>query len=501
MPIIMAQPTMPVRWVPGYLQRARSDSLFRNSLYLMASTVVTAGLGYLFWALAAHKFTGQQVGIGGAVISLCSTAALLTYLGSSAILIERLPARERSSQWTTVLVRVCVITAVVTAVATAAAVPVLSSSRDYHSFFRAAPPILLAVAGAAAWTLVNLLGAAFIAARRAGRLLSIQALIAVAKVLLVVPLAAAGAGAAGLVDAWAASAVLGAGVGAAWIVPRMGLGRQASFRRSRRTAAAPELRLRQYRRPRHRRAREAPSADSVRHLLGQHLTSVGSAATPLILPVLVVLRLGATPNAHFYITWMIGSAFFMVSPSVAQAVFAEGVRARADLLGVVSKALRVIAILLAPAMAVMIVGGRLILGLFGASYATAGYGLLILLAVSAVPDAVSNVAVVVCRVTDRLGYSTLLNLAIMIITLVGAWVLMPLLGIAGAGAAWLGAQAIGAVASLPAYARIHKPVILTSAGPGRGTDVVTEAPPDAGIAQLIELARQQSLARLSGHLP
>ena len=42
-----------------------------------------------------------------------------------------------------------------------------------------------------------------------------------------------------------------------------------------------------------------------------------------------------------------------------------------------------IAVLLAPAMVVMIFGGRFILGLFGASYAAAGYGLLILLAISA----------------------------------------------------------------------------------------------------------------------
>ena len=105
--------------------------------------------------------------------------------------------------------------------------------------------------------------------------------------------------------------------------------------------------------------------------------------TPLVLPVLVVLRLGVTLNAYFYITWMVGAAFFMVSPSVAQAVFAEGVRAGSDLRSAVVKALRVIAVLLAPAMAVMIVGGRFILGLFGASYAAAGYGLLILLAISA----------------------------------------------------------------------------------------------------------------------
>ena len=131
----MAQPSVPIRWLPSYLHRARSDSLVRNSLYLMASAVATAGLGYLFWALAAHAFTSQEVGIGSAIISLCSTAALLTYLGSSAMLIERLPASEYTSEWTAILVRVCLVTAGVTAVAVAAIVPVLLTSQDYRLFF------------------------------------------------------------------------------------------------------------------------------------------------------------------------------------------------------------------------------------------------------------------------------------------------------------------------------------------------------------------------------
>jgi O-antigen/teichoic acid export membrane protein len=233
-------------------------------------------------------------------------------------------------------------------------------------------------------------------------------------------------------------------------------------------------------------------------LLGQHLTSVGGAVTPLVLPVLVVFRLGVTPNAYFYITWMMGAAFFMVSPSVAQAVFAEGVRAHSDLRRVVIKALRVIAILLMPAMAVMIAGGRLILGLFGAPYAAAGYGLLVLLAISALPDAVSNVAVVVFRVTKRLGYSAALNIGILVMTLTGAWVLMPWLGIAGVGAAWLGAQTVGAIASLPAFAHIRKPVTMDTLTPIDGDDLVAGMVPEAAIAQLIDLARRQSLDRPSG---
>lgn len=219
--------------------------------------------------------------------------------------------------------------------------------------------------------------------------------------------------------------------------------------------------------------------------------------TPLLLPVLVVLRLGVTQNAYFYITWMMGAVFFMVSPSVASAVFAEGVRARSELRSAVAKALRVIVVLLAPAMAVMIVGGRFVLALFGPSYAAAGYGLLILLAISALPDAVSNVAVVICRVTQRLRYSTVLNLAILLMTTVGAWVLMPSLGIEGVGVAWLGAQTIGAIASLPAYARIRKPVISSTVAPRSDDTLLAETITDPGLALLIDLARRQSLSRMS----
>jgi O-antigen/teichoic acid export membrane protein len=496
----MAQLSSPFGWVPGYLHRARSDSLVRNSLYLMASTVVTAGLGYVFWIVAARAFTSREVGTGSAVISLCSTAALITYLGSSAMLIERLPARERSSEWTTVLIRMCLATAVITAVVTVAAVPLLLTSPNYRSFFSTAPAIITAVLGAAAWTLVNLLGAAFIAARRAGRLLSIQTLISASKLVFILPLAAAGAGAMGLVEAWIASAILGIGVGVGWLIPRMGLGHRPGPRSFRRAADKPDLRPRRYSRPRHRRGPAMPTADFLRRLAGQHLTSVGGAMTPLVLPVVVTLRLGVTQNAYFYITEMMGAAFFMISPSVATAVFAEGVRASADLRGVVARALRVIAVLMAPAMVIMILGGRLILGLFGPSYAASGYGLLILLAISALPDAVSNVAVAVFRITNRLGYSAALNLGMLVMTVAGAWILMPRLGIAGVGVAWLAAQIFGAIASLPAYTLIRKPLISPALTAGHG-EQLTIPTSESGIAQLIDLARQQALDRLTGRLP
>lgn len=466
----MASLSIPVQRARGYISVARTDSLVRNSIYMMLSTVVTAGLGYVFWIVTAHFFTSAQVGIASAVISLCSTVSLLTYLGSWATLIERLHAYEQSRKWTSVLTRICLGTAALTMVVAAVAVPVLAHSKNYGSFFSATSAVVLAVLGAAAWTLVNLFSAAFIAARRADGLLSIQTLVSVIKLLMIVPVIVVGSGSLGLVGAWVISALVGVAVGALWLLPRLGLYRRPSSLASHRLTQgrSPEYWTGQltqpvfrpaWTEPRHRQTSRSATF-SIGRMAGQHLTSVGGAVTPLVLPTLVVLRLGVAPNAYFYITWMVGGVFFMVSPSISSALFAESVREKDGLKNVVTKAFRVSMTLLIPAMVVVIAAGRLILDIFGSGYAQAGYWLLVVLALSAVPDAVSNIAVAVFRVTNRIHYSAVLNIGILITTLAGAWFLMPVLGILGVGIAWLAAQILGAIASFPAYTGLRREAVV-----------------------------------------
>jgi O-antigen/teichoic acid export membrane protein len=444
---MMATLSVPIAAARTYARVARTDSLVRNSLFMMTSTAATGLLGYLFWIVVAHVFSSAAVGTASAVISLCSTVALLIYLGPAAMLIERLHAYERSPAWTSFLVWMCVATAAVTALVAAVAIPLIARSRGYGSFFRPADAAVLAVIGAAAWTVVNMYGNAFIAARRADGLLAIQGLISLLKVLLVLPLFAIGLGTPAIVVAWVVSSLIGVALGALWLLPRLRLGGQGS-------AGEPVRPVGEALGGRGPQSR----ASAVRHLIGQHLTSVGGSVTPLLLPILVAVRLGVVTNAYFYITWMIGSVFFVVSPSISNALFAESVRAGSGLRATVSKALRVTWVLLAPAMVVMVVGGRLILGIFGQAYVTAGYGLLILLAVSALPDAVSNIAVAVCRATNRLGYSVAINIGILVATVTSAWLLMPRLGLLGVGVSWLGAQLLGAIACIPAYLHLDRKV-------------------------------------------
>jgi O-antigen/teichoic acid export membrane protein len=440
----------------GTLRRARSDSLVRNSLYLMGSTVTTAGLGYIYWVVAAHIFTKQSIGLSSGVVSICMTISLLTYLGPSAMLIEQLPQKERSSEWARLLYSTSWATAAVTCVAIAAVAPAILISHNYRAFCTGPASMLIVLAGACATTLLNLVGAAFIAARQASRMMVMMTVVSVTKLLLLFFFAHAGV--TGLVDTWVISSVVGVAVGACWLIPQMGLDRGTSYRSHRRGGASERGRRGSRRPARHQRVRALPGRKYLQRLIGQHLTSVGGYLTPLLLPVLVVMRLGAAANADFYVTWMIGSIFFMVSPSVSTAVFAEGSRVGSNLSKDVFKALRMTALLLAPAILVAILGGRIVLRMFGATYANAGYELLIIFAISAIPDAVSNIAVAVWRITRHLGYSASLNFGILVTTLASAWILMPRLGTSGVGVAWGSVQLVGAIASLPAYAHMRKRV-------------------------------------------
>lgn len=439
-----------------YLGVARSDSLVRNSLCMMISTIVTAGLGYVFWIVTARSFTRAQVGTASAIISLCTTLALLTYLGAQALLIERLHIYERSRKWTAVLAQICAITVAATTIVALVVIPFLAHSTNYGSFFTDPGTLAIAILGTAAWTLVNMLSAAFIAARRADGVLSLQGLVSLLKVMSVLPLAALGLGTAGIVVSWVASAIVGGVMAAAWSLPRLKLGRRPDGLTSHRATenGRPPDDSRGCQRPGYRGTRRRSAvvrSSDVRNLLGQHFTSIGGALTPLVLPVLVSVRVGDVNNAYFYVTWMVGSAFFMVSPAISSALFAESVRARSGLRPVIIRAFRVTSMLLIPAIIIMIMIGKYILAIFGKSYVSAGYGLLVWLALSAVPDAVSNIAIAVLRVTGRLIYSAALNLSMMISALIGSWFLMPKFGIAAAGICWLAAQVLGAIASVPAF--------------------------------------------------
>jgi O-antigen/teichoic acid export membrane protein len=418
------RPGVLARSLAGSLaRRLRIDSLLRNSIYVMSSTAVTATSGYLYWMMATHIYHPADVGLASALVATVMLASTVASLGTVPTLIQVLPRRETGYPWSLTLNAVLIagtVASLLTGGIAAVLLPQLSP-RFTITGHQIGYAISLVV-GVPLMTLVGLLDAAFVAERAAGSALAQTVVFGVLRIpFLVLPLLLGQTGALVICASWSLAA--GAGVvGGALLVPRLGRSYRLAIR-----GIGRQLR------------------SILSSLAGQQLISLGALAPMYLLPVIVTARLSPTENAYFYTTWQVGSIFFVVSSSVGVSLFAEGSYEPSSVVPKARDSALIIGVLLVPAMLFALLGGHLILSTFGPAYALNGYALLAILIASAVPDAITNVYIAVLRVQRRLRRAAMLNLSMAALTLILAWILLPRLGIAGGGWAWLIAQTAGSV--------------------------------------------------------
>jgi O-antigen/teichoic acid export membrane protein len=175
----------------------------------------------------------------------------------------------------------------------------------------------------------------------------------------------------------------------------------------------------------------------------QVVGTLGGSLPPQVLPILVVAILGPLEAGWFSITWLVGSLCFFISPAVCQALLAEGSLRPSELDAKTRAAVALSSGLLVGPLLVYVFYGSAVLGLFGAQYAAHGTALLRILALSSIPDLVTNVAVARYRVQGRLGAAAAVNAVIAVVAVGGAaWALVPY-GIDGAGWAWTAGEVAG----------------------------------------------------------
>ncbi len=396
------------------------DSLLRNSTLIMGSTVATSAIGYLYWAVAARTMPAAYVGLASALVSAFTVISVAANLGVGHTFVQHLPGldvRNWSRAVSTGLAAGCVATATAAIVAVAV-LPKLSG--EFRAVQRPVTAALLAT-GAVTVTASTLLDFVFVAQRASGGMLTRNLGFAVGKLVLLGALVAVGRASADAVLAtWVMTSIVVSAVTVVAMLPRLRPGMRFTL-----DGAGREL----------RRLR--------RSLVGHHLINLTQTLPGFVLPVLVLARLGAQASAYFYLTWMVASALYFVSPAVASALFAE--RSHGARPGSVRRAALLVAgILAVPALSLLVAPAPL-LALFGDRYAERGAGLLVVLVLAAVPDAVTNVAVAYWRSEGRLRRCAVMNAVMATVGLAGSWMLLPGLGIRGAGVAWLAGQTVGAV--------------------------------------------------------
>ncbi|WP_232050355.1 lipopolysaccharide biosynthesis protein [Actinoplanes sp. OR16] len=388
----------------------------------MATTVVNGGLGYLYWMLAARCVPASEIGTATALISAATAVSMIANLGAGHMFIQRLPGSDTAG-WSRIVSGGLIFGSAATAAAAAAGAMIVPSVADNFGFLGGLQGAAALVCAAVAVTLTTLLDNVYVAHRAGHGMLVRNLAVASGKIVaLFVILAYPVPG----VD-WAESVLL------SWTLPTLLV--------SALTVVAGPRRLRPG-----ARLRPAGIAAELPHLwtalTGHHLINLCQAGPAALLPVLVTARLGSDANAHFYLAWMTASMLFMVSPAVASALYAE--RTNDGRVGLARAAAVVLAVVGGPAV-VLLVAGDAILGLFSAGYAAEGGTLLKILVVAALPDAVANLAVAHWRSQGRFRLCRRLNAVRAVSCLLLTWLLLPSLGVTGAGVAWLAGQTASAL--------------------------------------------------------
>lgn len=409
-------------------------SLYRNAVYLMLSQLATALSGFIFWILAARLYKPEEVGLASAAISAINLLALLSSLGLGYGLIRFiLSPGEKSRALVNSTFTLSSLASLVLSLIFLAGLNLWSPSLD---FIRQNPIFLAAfVLFSIGMALSLAINSTFVARRRASFSFAQSLISSLTKLVLVVIMAR-------FFTVFGIFASQGLGIVIAIIVtvflflPRV----EPNY------SPTPLF-------------RKGAVNEIVRFSFGNYIADLLWAAPSLILPIMVLNLIGAEYNAYFYIAWTIGAALSTIGMSTAVSLFAEGSYDETRLKQNIHQGIKLVLLLLIPAIILILLIGDKLLLLFGQVYSERATQLLWIVALASLPMSLNRIYFGVERVRKKIKNIILIAGFIAITTLVLSYLLLPWLGILGVGIAWISSQGIAFLIILVRYYRLSKHTI------------------------------------------
>lgn len=394
--------------------------LYRNGYLLVASSVLSSGLGVVYWWLAARLFDAETVGLGSAAIA---AMILLSNLASFNLVNGLNRFVPRAGGATAKLVGsaygIAALGSVVAGLIYLAGLGLWSPSLG---FLRESPGMIAWFAVAvAAWSLFVLQDGALTGLRATGWVTIENLAYSVVKILVLLF----------LVDRAADASVF-----VAWTLPVVPLVMVVNYLLFRRLV------------PVH--ASSSDTAETLsrslvgRFVIGDYSASLVWMGTTNVLPIIVLERVGAAQAAYFYLAWTVAYVLYLVGRNFGMSMLTETTREPTETDVLTYRTMRQAAIILVPAVVVVVAVAPLLLNVFGKDYSSEGAGLLRLLSLAALPSIVTTTYVALLRARRRMKAMVVFTSAMSVLVLPLSWVLLNTMGIVGVGVAWLVAHTLAA---------------------------------------------------------
>lgn len=349
------------------------DPLYRNSIYLMIGTFITSVLGFLFWMINARLFTTEQVGLATTIISSTTLIASISALGLGAGLIRFLPKSEKKNQEiNTCFTLIFLFTIVVSAIFL-----LIIDFTSPKLYFIKENMILafIFIISMVFVSLSSLIDSIFVAYRNTKYILIKNSVFSVSKVIF--PFLLVGLGAYGIFSSYIISVILGFSTVFIILIYKFNYRPKFAF------------------------------YDSIikkigKYSFGNYIAGIIGSLPTLLMPLIITNILKAETSAYYYMAIMIANFIFVIPNSTSNSLFAEGSYNQKKLKYQVKKAVKIISLLLIPAIIITIIFGKYVLLLLGKDYSSEGYMFLNIMAVSSIFVAVNAVIGSIIKIRKKI---------------------------------------------------------------------------------------------------
>lgn len=330
-----------------------SDSLYRNSFWLMAGSFSMAGIGFVYWIIAARLYTPEQIGLATTFLSAGSLINGLAMLGFGTTLIRYLPTSEVKEKKINTAFTVVTLASLLFGIIYLIGLPWWTPKL---MFVRSSIPLLLLTIFFFPINTINgITDSVFTAFREAHWVFASNITQSVTKLLVLILLPALGAW--GVIGSNVVSIVAAVVLCLVLIAVRYQVKFRAQIDRD------IILKVRKF-------------------TLGNHLSGLISGLPNLILPILITNKLAPEQTAYYYMPNMIVGILNIVPSAVSKSFLTEGSRQNKKLS--FFRPLLVSLAILIPVVLFLVLFGKNILFIFGHKYADAGYYYLMLMCISVI---------------------------------------------------------------------------------------------------------------------
>jgi O-antigen/teichoic acid export membrane protein len=396
-----------MKYITKIYQHFANDSLYRNSIYLMLSTGVMAFFGFFFWMINTRLFTTEQIGLATTIISVVGLITSFSLLGLDVGLIRYLPKSERKNDKINTSFFAVVIITTILAILFLVGLKIFSpkllfiKENSFYSFL-----LILFIVFSSANVLIESI---FIAFRNTKFILIKNTIFSVLK--LILPFFLVGLGTYGIFGSWMVALTIAFIVSFIILVTKFGY--------------KPQLIL-----------RKSVIGEIGRYSFGNYIAGFFGGLPILVLPLMITNIINPETTAHYYMAMMIASLLFVVPGSITQSLFAEGSHGETEFKEHIIKAIKIILLILIPAIIVIILFGNYILLAFGKNYSTEGFRFLQILALSGIFVSINSIFGTILRVKREIKRIIFIGLFESLLIL-GLSYLLISKGLLGIGIAWI----------------------------------------------------------------